>query len=75
MDEQETIPAETEPGKKRNTRKRIKKITEITIATTNVRGAKGKTKSLESLVNSQKIGITIITEFMFNNKEGYNTKG
>ncbi len=56
-------------------RKRIRKNKHITIATINVRGAKGKIKSLESLLTTEKIQVAIITETMFKNKEAYNIKG
>ncbi len=56
-------------------RKRIKKNTQITIAAINVRGAKGKIRSMESLLQTEKIQIALITETMFNNKEAYNIKG
>ena len=56
-------------------RKRIRKNKNITIATIDVRGAKGKIKSLESLLTTEKIHVAIITETMFKNKEAYNIKG
>ena len=45
-------------------RKRIRKNKEITIATTNVRGIKGKIRSLESLLQAKKVTIALITETM-----------
>ncbi len=62
-------------GKKRRHRKRNRKNTEITIATINIRGAKGKIRSLESLLASEKVKIAAITETMFSGNEGYNIKG
>ncbi len=61
------------PRKKK--RKRIRKNKDITIAAINVRGAKGKIKSLESLLTTEKIHIALITETLFKEKEGYNIKG
>ena len=70
-----TTPKETttQPGKKR--RKRIRKNKEITIATINVRGMKGKIRSLESVLNTEKIAIALITETQMKKGEKISIKG
>ncbi len=64
-----------EEPKTNNKRKRIRKNKDLKIATINIRGAKGKIRSLESLLTAEKINVALITETMFQNKEGYNIKG
>ena len=63
----------TETAEKR--RKRIRKNKEITIATINVRGLKGKIKSLQSLLQTEKITIALITETMLKKGEKISIKG
>ena len=59
--------------KKRRPRNRKNK--EIKIACINVRGAKGKVKSLESTLQAENIHICLITETMFGEHQKYNIKG
>ena len=56
-------------------RKRIRKNTEITTATVNVRGLKGKIRSLESLLQTEKITIALITETMMKKGDQISIKG
>ena len=56
-------------------RKRIRKNQKLKIAVINIRGAKGKLKSLESILTTHKIAIALITETIIANKEGFNIKG
>ncbi len=67
------LKQEEEP-KTKNKRKRIRKNKDLKIATINIRGAKGKVRSLESLLTAEKINVALITEKMVQNKEGYNIK-
>ena len=70
--QQNEIMKHTEAAEKR--RKRIRKNKEITIATINVRGLKGKIKSLESLLQTEKIAIALITETMWKKGEKISIK-
>ena len=56
-------------------RPRIRKNKEITIATINVRGIKGKIKSLETTLNTEKISIALITETQLKKNEQISIKG
>ena len=56
-------------------RPRIRKNKEITIATINVRGIKGKIKSLETTLNTEKISIALITETQLKKNEQISVKG
>ena len=61
--------------KNRNKRQRIRKNKEITIATVNVRGLKGKIKSLESLLQMEQITTALLTETMMNKNDQISIKG
>ena len=63
----------TEAAEKR--RQKIMKNKEITIANINVRGLKGKIKSLEFLLQTEKIAIALITETMLKKGETILIKG
>ena len=63
----------TTPSKKR--RPRIRKNKEITIATINVRGIKGKIRSLEAALNTEKISIALITKTQLKSGEQISIKG
>ena len=56
-------------------RPRIRKNKEITIATINVRGIKGKIRSLEAALNTEKISIALITETQLKSGEQISIKG
>ena len=60
--ESPTQLANLESKEKNYKRRRIRKNKELTITTINVRGIKGKIKSLESLLQAEKIDIALITE-------------
>ncbi len=70
-------PRNEEPNKRRPKKKRPRnrKNKEINIACINVRGAKGKMRSMQSLVEAENLHITLITETMFKGDEKYNIKG
>ena len=59
----------------RRKRRRTRKNKEISIAVMNVRGIKGKIKSLEAIVQTQKTKIALITETHLKNNETINIKG
>ena len=56
-------------------RTRIRKNKNLTIAVININGAKGKMKSLESLLEAEKIQIALITETKLREKQKINIKG
>ena len=58
-----------------NKRRRIRKNKELTITTINVRGIKGKIKSLESLLQAEKIDIALITETKMKKGDQISIKG
>ncbi len=61
--------------KARRTRHKSGKNKNMQMAVINIRGMKGKVKSLESLLTSEKIGIAIISETHLQNKETAHVKG
>ena len=66
---------ETHNKQRKKRRPRIRKNKEITIATINVRGIKGKIKSLETTLNTAKISIALITETQLKKNEQISVKG
>ena len=72
IDENDT--AQNQPKKKRR-RTKIRKNKNLTIVTSNINGLKGKIKSLESLLESEKIHIALITETKLKEKQKVNIKG
>ncbi len=56
-------------------RRRIRKNKEIQLAIINARGIKGKIKSLEAIIKTNKIKIAAITETHLKNEETLNIKG
>ena len=56
-------------------RKRIRKNKELTILTINARGVKGKMKSIETIVDTEKPDLLLITETHLKGKERMNIKG
>ena len=64
-----------EKKKKQNKRKRIRKNKTLTIAAININGIKGKIRSLETLMESEEIGIALITETKLQRNEKINIKG
>ena len=81
----EPSPAETRttvitsPGKdqvnKKTRRPRIRKNKNLTIASINTNGIKGKIRSIQTLPEAEKVDIALITESKLNNKESANIKG
>ena len=72
----EPTTEETETTRPKNKRRpRIRKNKEITIATINVRGIKGKIRSLETALNTEKISIALITETQLKKGEQISIKG
>ena len=67
------VESQTVKNKKR--RKRIRKNKTLTVAAVNIRGVKGKIRSLESLLDAYKIDIVLISETMLKNNEQLNIKG
>ncbi len=61
--------------RKTRKRKRIRKNKQVTIAVLNVRGLKGKTRSLETILEAGKIKIAAISETHLKNNETPNIKG
>ena len=72
VDNEESPPTE---NKRKKRWKRIWKNKEITIATINTKGMRGKIKSLESLLQKEKITIALITETMLKKVEQISIKG
>ena len=72
MKQQQRNKETTRPKNKR--RPRIRKNKEITIATINVRGVKGKIHSLETTLNTEKISIALITETQLKKGNKYQSK-
>ena len=66
------VPRTPKFGKKR---KRIRKNKTLTIAAININGIKGSIPSLENLLQSEKIGIALITETKLQGKDKINIKG
>ena len=60
---------------KRTKRKRIRKNKTLTLAAININGIKWKIRSLENLLQSEKIGIALITETKLPGKDKINIKG
>ena len=56
-------------------RKRIRKNKEITVVAINVRGLKGKIKSLQSLLQAEKVDIALITETKMKTGDQISIKG
>ena len=56
-------------------RTRIRKNKNLTIAVININGVKGKIKSLESLLEAEKIQVALITETKLKEKQKINIKG
>ena len=61
--------------KEKNKRKKIRKNKNLTIAAINANGMKGKIRSLESLLEAEKIQIALITETKLKEKQKINIKG
>ena len=74
-DESPTHQAKMEGKENTNKRRRIRKNKELTITTINVRGIKGKIKSLESLLHAEKIDIALITETEMKKGDQISVKG
>ena len=60
--------------KQKNKRKKIRKNKNLKIAAINVNGMKGKIRSLESLLEAEKIQIALITETKLKEKQKINIK-
>ena len=73
--ESPTQLANLESKEKNYKRRRIRKNKELTITTINVRGIKGKIKSLESLLQAEKIDIALITETKMRKGDQISIKG
>ena len=73
--EETNIDKQTNPKPNRKPRKRTTTKKEINLATVNVRGVKGKTKSLESLLAAGSIHVAAISDTHLQNKETINIKG
>ena len=73
--ESPTQLANLESKEKNYKRKRIRINKELTITTINVRGIKGKIKSLESLLQAEKIDIALITETKMRKGDQISIKG
>ena len=67
--------ANLESKENTNKQRRIRKNKELTITTINVRGIKGKIKSLESLLQAEKIDIALITETKMKKGDQISIKG
>ena len=75
-EDQETKQSSNNPGTKlKGRRPRTRKNKEITIASINVRGLKGKIRSLESLLKTEDIEIALITETMLKKGDQISIKG
>ena len=75
-EDQETKQSSNNSGTKPKWRRpRTRKNKEITIASINVRGLKGKIRSLESLLKTENIEITLITETMLKKGDQISIKG
>ena len=73
--ESPTQLANLESKEKNYKRRRIRKNKELTITTINVRGIKSKIKSLESLLQAEKIDIALITETKMRKGDQISIKG
>ena len=73
--ESPTQLANLESKEKNYKRRRIRKNKELTITTINVRRIKGKIKSLESLLQAEKIDIALITETKMRKGDQISIKG
>ena len=60
---------------KKPKRKRIRKNKHIVVALVNVNGIKGKIKSLESMLQAEKVGIALITETKLAQNSKVNVRG
>ena len=73
--ESPTHQSNLESKENNNKRRRIRKNKELTITTISVRGIKGKIKSLESLLQAEKIDIALITETKMKKGDQISIKG
>lgn len=73
--EEESLQKSTKGTTNKQRRKRIRKNKQLRIAAVNVRGIKGKIKSLESMLNVVKIDIALIPETKLENQTKINIKG
>ena len=74
-EEYETQKQHQVKTKTKKKRKRIRKNKNLTIAVVNVNGIKGKIRSLESMLQTEKVTIALITETKLTGKQGINIRG